>query len=809
MTSRAKFNLIAILIILCWATLVYSNTFNNSFHYDDYEVIVNNSLIRKASNFIHFPGLMERLGEFRPLAYLSFALNYYYGGLDVYGYHIVNLLIHLIVCILVYAIVGKLLFKTEGCPSSQPVSLLPLFSALLFATHPINTQSVNYISSRSFSLAILFYLLSLYLFLRFLDHRSTIHKPKSVIHTIYYICSFASYMLALLSREIAITLPLTLILADLFFYNSTSGTAYLSSNKPRGNILKEKNEDSYSASLRNVKLLAARFRLYHVPYWLIIILGLIRLSKPDTIVPLSTNLLMACKAYVYYLQLIFLPTGLSIDHFFPSSSHLLQSTSSWGQIFDFISIFIVILLIAIGFLIYKWEKILSFCIFLYLIGPVPTSSTILTNPGSLYTMIAEHRIYSSGIGFNIFLGMLIIGVSRFIERRVNYRKRATFMAIRQPKYMPTYYKNYLIQCSLILLILISYSVITFKRNYDWKDEISLWSKAIALYPDDPGAEYNRFKAIKQMGIAYLQKGDIDKAIERFNRAIGIKYDDVKVHNNLGFALARKGLFDESIKAYEDALKIEPDSAITHNNIGVSYKEKGRLDESINSFKKAIQLNNNYGPGHFNLAVSYEEKGFLDEAIMEYKESLRLKPDNILAMYRLGNILLNKGSLDEAISMFSELLQVSALERFDSLDIDKTEGSFSVLNEQIRKDKTYLQFHSLNKLGIVFLQMGKIDDAIKRFHLAINYRYDDANVHNNLGYAYYKKGMFYEAEDEFKISLRLDPNLAEAHNSLGVIYFSIGAYENAVREFKETIRLRPEHIEAHKNLDLMKKMARLQ
>lgn len=805
----SRFNLIAILTILCWGCLIYSNTFNNSFHYDDYEVVVNNSLIRKPSNFIYLIDIDKRIGEFRPLTYLSLALNYSLGGLDVHGYHLVNLFIHLIVCILVYVIVGKVLFKTRWRQDPKSMLLVPLFSSLLFVTHPINTQSVNYISSRSFSLCILFYLLSLYLFLRFLDYRSTTHKHKPFIYAIYYICSFASYLAALLTREIAITLPLTILLCDLFFYNPRSGEVCLLSNKSRKDILKDKNGIKHSSSLRNVKLLADISRLYHAPYWLVIILVLIRLAMPDTIVPLSTNLLIACKAYVYYLQLLFWPAGLSIDHFFPVSSALLQSPYSLEQFFNLLSIFMVILLIAIGFIIYKWEKIFSFCVFLYFIGPVPTSSIILTNPGSLHTVIAEHRIYSSSIGFNIFLSMLIIGISRFIERWFSRSKRGILSLSAHTRDRPNYYKGYVIQCSLILPIILSYSVITFKRNYDWNDELSLWSKAIALYPDDPGSEYNRFKAIKQIGIAYLQNGEIDKAIEEFNRAIGIKYDDVKVHNNLGFAFAKKGLFDESIKAYENALKIDPDSAITHNNIGVSYKEMGQLDKAINSFKKAVQINNNYGPGHFNLAVAYEENGLLDEAINEYKHALRLKPNNILAMYRLGDILINKGSLDEGISILSELLRISALEEFDGLDIDSTEGSFSVLNEQIRKMKTGLQFNSLNRLGIVFLEMGQIDEAIKRFDLAVDYRYYDANAHNNLGCAYYKKGMFYEAENEFKTAIRLDPNLAEAHNSLAIIYFNKGAYEKAIQGFKEAIRLRPDHVDAHKNLELIKKMADLQ
>jgi hypothetical protein len=194
---------------------VYSNTFHVPFLWDDRTSIVENPVIKSVGNFF-FNTKGYEYNPRRFIGYMSFALNYFMGGLDVTGYHVFNLAVHIVNSLLVYALV-LLTFRTPRMKGTSIVSssgLVALGAALLFVVHPVQTQAVTYIVQRLTSLAVMWYLLSLCLYAGWRLWQEA-HGGKGLL---LYGFTLISIVLAMKTKEIAFTLPLMIVLYDFYFF---------------------------------------------------------------------------------------------------------------------------------------------------------------------------------------------------------------------------------------------------------------------------------------------------------------------------------------------------------------------------------------------------------------------------------------------------------------------------------------------------------------------------------------------------------------------------------------------------------------
>src|SRR3989339_630830 len=207
------------LFIALAVLLPYSNTFNASFHFDDESAIIANAVTQKGS-----PAQIVRAYPHRFIGYWTFALNYRLHGLSVTGYHIVNIIIHLLASLLVFALVTMLmktpsLRRNAGRPSETPLQApgtgwVPLFAALIFAVHPVQTQAVTYIVQRLASLTALWYLLAMTAYVR---GRLAATDDKKHAWP-WMILSFAAGLLSMFTKENAATLPVALVMIEGFFF---------------------------------------------------------------------------------------------------------------------------------------------------------------------------------------------------------------------------------------------------------------------------------------------------------------------------------------------------------------------------------------------------------------------------------------------------------------------------------------------------------------------------------------------------------------------------------------------------------------
>jgi hypothetical protein len=374
--------LLSLLSIIILGAIVYSNTLNASWHFDDSVVVTENwSLRNLRENFNTIFSANRSVGFF------TFTLNYYFNKLDVTGYHVVNILIHIVNALLVYSLV-MLTLKTPAMVKSRLANharFLALASGLIFVSHPIQTQAVTYIAQRFASLATLFYLLSLVLFVKARLHFLQGKGFFSPLHCICYCFSLLSAFLAMHTKEITFTLPFIIILYELFFIDST-----LKSGGKRFLYL-----------LPFILMLAIipsnALKLSGVGKPLGDIIGEIREQVQETpLISRGDYLLTQFNVIVTYIRLLFLPMNQNLDYDYPIARSLFQFPT-------FLSfLFLLALFILAVYLFFKENRLISFAILWFFITLSVESSII-----PIRDVIFEHRIYLPSVGFVILMAIFL------------------------------------------------------------------------------------------------------------------------------------------------------------------------------------------------------------------------------------------------------------------------------------------------------------------------------------------------------------------------------------------------------------------
>ena len=607
--------LVHIVLIVALGLLAYSNTFYGPFQFDDKPQIIDNPVIKDLKNFTK--GYDYNTQRF--IGYLSFALNYHFGGFDVISYHIVNLIIHIANALLVYFFI-LLTFRTpsmlQSTDSSPPEPVLTaLFSALLFVSHPLQTQAVTYIIQRFASLAAFFYLLSLVMYIK----GRLASRPTGTL-----LFSLLSAVLAMKTKEIAFTLPLVILLYEFIFFKAP---------------LKK----------RLLFLLPVLLTLIIVPLSLLysdkplgeILLDVSEKTKVQTAMSRWEYLITEMRVIITYIRLIFLPINQNLDYDYPAYHSLFTSSV-------FLSFVFLLSILGLGvYLLYKAHRaelkaqsedalkskshalcampytsyrLIGFGILWFFITLSVESSII-----PIMDVIFEHRLYLplAGVSIGITTGVLLAAKRLKIEKIV----------------MP-----------VIVLITLLLSGLTYARNTLWNDEISLWQDAAKK-------SLNKDRPHNHLGNAYASQNQLDRAIAEYQTALQLKPDYAEAHNNLGVAYASQGQLDWAIADFQTALQLEPDYAEAHSNLGNAYTAQGQLDKAIAEYQTALRLKPDFAEAHSNLGNAYTFQGQFDEAIAEYQTALRLKPDYAKVHDNLGIVYAAQGQLDRAIAEFQTALRL--------------------------------------------------------------------------------------------------------------------------------------------------------
>ena len=698
-------NIFSILIILSIAFLSYFNTFTNSFHFDDFKYIVNNEGLKEDFqhvflSYLCFPTCHDILSNLsnRPIIFYTLLLNHSLGGFNVFGFHVVNLTVHIITCLLIFLFAKEILsinrFLKTSDQSKNKLNI-PLISALLFAVHPMNTQVITYITGRTTSIAVCFYMASFLFFIKGVRQ----NLPWKIL---FYALSIVFLIMGYGSKMIILTVPVMFIIYYLFF------------TPLKSIFFKRFFESIFIRIIIQTIVITSPFILIFISSHLNILsffrmdFGFlqklfdpiqIKLMHIDSMakdnLSMTIYLLTEFKVIVfYYIKMIFFPFNQNIDPDFPVAHGITDSGVA-------LSLGVILLCLFAGIYFYKNNRIIAFGIFWFFITLLPTSSIL-----PLRDMITEHRLYLPLAGFILTIPLCL---NQFIIRykKSSFKQLAYFI-------LP------------VFLLIIVFSVLTVKRNFVWKNEKSLWSDAAEKSPRLPRPLNNLAEAYDKEGLAYDNKKNYKKAIEFLKKAIAISPTGYKYYNNLGKIYGRLGEFELATKNLKLALKYNPDYPFAHYNFGKVYELRGMLDNAIEEYSTAFkQTKDVYGKKYFfeacfNLANVYDKKGEYKKALDTYLNCRKLKPSFPKIYFAIGNIFIKTGNLDEAFKYYSRAVGLDRnyhLAKIAVANVFVMKGKFSkaieIYQQVIKSDPSNFNVH--NNLGLVFLQQMN-DPAQAAYHL---------------------------------------------------------------------------------------------
>ena len=549
--------LISIVLICLVGVIVYSNSFDCSFHFDDTFFIEQNIAIRSLSNAKAWWGFYSS----RPIVFLSFALNYHFHGLDVWGYHLVNLAIHIFNAVLVWWLV--MLTLATPVMRAQPISrhkgAMALFTALLFVSHPLATQSVTYISQRMASLATLFYLLSLALYVK--GRLREGNKDTRVLFL--YAGSILCAVLGMLTKEIVFTLPFALILYEYSFIRT----------------------DTWKIDIkdRGIQIPIIILGIFVVFISLTFSLKIFSPKSPflayDYPITAWQYLLTQFSVILTYIRLFILPVNQNLDYDYPISHSLLELHTLFGLLS-------LTGILVLGILLFRRYRLIAFGIFWFFLTISVESSIIPI----AHDVIFEHRTYLPGFGF--FL-VLMGTVFYFLWDR--YRQ---------------------VSVAALVLLVLTNTVLTYERNKVWKSESTLWADCLKKSPNKPRSLYNYGRELATAGHA-------SEALTYYDKAIKANPHLLEAYYNRGIAYGRLGNHNQAIGDFGRAIEINPKYAEAYNSRGIAHNNLGNYALAIGDFDRAIEIKPTFAEAYYNRGIAYNNLGDQNKAIENFEIASKL------------------------------------------------------------------------------------------------------------------------------------------------------------------------------------------
>lgn len=545
-----------LLLVIILGTLGYSNTLNVPFQFDDVPNIVENPVIKNLDHYLapskaqiykgstEYPMLIKRY-----IGSLTFALNYKINGLDVTGYHVVNLVIHLITALLLYWFV-RLIFRSLSSTGNRDNHLFnnypsttAFFASLLFVTHPIQTQAVTYIIQRFTSLAAMFYLFAIIMYIKarlpFNDSSNQGQGVKIGIKVpLYYLISLLAAVLAMKTKEIAFTLPAMIVLYEFLFF--------------RG---KTKHRVLYLAPFVVTMLIIPATMMSLGKASGDIAEGVNVVTRLQTDMPRLDYLFTEFRVIMTYIRLIFFPVGQNLDYDYP----LYHSISDPEVFLSFASLLFIAC--AAIYCFYRYRKTLPvtkvvFFGTAWFFATLSVESSVIP----IVDVIFEHRMYLPSLGLFLVIGLLLAMV---IEK------------CRQKK------AEVVVFLSVIIASLV-FTGITHSRNNVWNNKVVFWQDVVNKSP-------NKARGYNYLGLAHYEEGNLEQAIKHYEKCVSLAPSYANAYSNLGIAYYDKGLIDEAITAFRAAIKADPSHADAHYNLGIAYGTKGLMREAYMEMRRGSML----------------------------------------------------------------------------------------------------------------------------------------------------------------------------------------------------------------------------
>ena len=579
------------LILAVVTILAYQHAWHGGFLWDDDAYIINNELLTAPDGWQRIWFSLDSPSQYFPFTYSTFRIEHALWGLDTTGYHWVNLLLHVGNALLVWAVLARL--KVPGS----------WLAAAIFALHPVQVESVAWITERKNVLMGFFFLLTLLAWIAFVDKRS--RRPW-----MFYCLALISYVLALSAKATACTLPAALFLI-LWLQKKPITMRRFIQIVP------------FVVLGIGMGLLAVWWERYHQGTNR----GVFTFLSP------MERILVASRAVWFYLSKIFWPSNLTF--IYP------RWNISPADLIDYIWLLAGIAACAAIYFVRRYfgrSVEVAAAFFVATLTPVLGFIMLFT---FRYTFVADHYQYLACIGP---IALASAGIVTLSDRFTHYRA---------------------VIVSAALLVVASFGTLTWRQAATYSDIETLWRTTLARNPecwmahtnigivflqqgkiDDAIAHYrlalqmqaDSWDAEYNLGTALVAKGQVDEAILHCERAVGMRPTDPDAQVSLGNALFAKGRIDEAIAHYQKAITAQPDHFLARYSLGHALLEKGELEGAIQFCRSALLLRPSDADCQTTLAIALEEKGNPTEAIQHYQKALELAPKSISTLTNLAWLL---------------------------------------------------------------------------------------------------------------------------------------------------------------------------
>ncbi|MCX6993406.1 MAG: tetratricopeptide repeat protein [Kiritimatiellaeota bacterium] len=585
-------------IFLLAATLAaYWPVLGNSFvDFDDPLYVTENAMLQQGLNLdtARWTFVSKYAFTWHPVTWLSLMTDFELYRLKPMGYHLTNLLLHIVNTILLFIVLTGM---TRKMWSSAIV-------AVLFAVHPLHVESVAWISERKDVLSTFFFMLTLWAYARY-----TI-RPRVG----WYLVVLALYATGLMAKPMLVSLPLVLLLLD--YWPLQRLLPSQQPLPPQWPLPPADLTGPMRTSWWFLVMEKAPLALLSVAACVITFVVQHSTGAVGSFIqyPLGIRIANAALAYQNYLVHMVWPKHLAC--LYPYNLNLLFWKVGVAMIFlALVSVFCLWLWRRARYLIAGWLW--------YLITLVPVVGLVQVGNQAM----ADRYTYIPLIG--IFI-MIAWGVPDLVRRVLPEprRRQMTLDALA------------VLACGSVVLLGIG----TWLQAGTWKNTITVFEHAIAVTE-------NNYLAHNNLANALTGRGRLDDAVYHYGEALRIKPDYVEVHNNIAVTLARQGKVDEAIYHYREALRMRPDCAEVYVNLGTILYNRQNLDEAAGLFAQAIRINPGLANAHYNLGVVLMQKGQLPDAVNHYVVALEIRPDMLEAYNQLILALVACGEYGKAMIAF--------------------------------------------------------------------------------------------------------------------------------------------------------------
>jgi len=579
---------------------------NDFVEWDDYENLVNNPDYRGLGwSQLRWMFTTFHLGPYQPLSWFTLGIDYSIWGMNPFGYHLTNLVLHAANAVFFYYVSRTLLSIVWSIPDQaerSQVDYSAALAALLFAIHPLRVESVAWVTERRDVLSGLFYMGTIYAYLRGNSSPGGDLQARRWRHA-----ALGFFVLSLLSKAAAITLPIVLLILDIYPLKRLEW-------HPR---------DWFGPTGRAVLREKIPFMIVAVVFALLALIGQQQWSAFRSLEShgFGSRLTQAFFGTVFYLWKTLVPAALSPlyeipPHFTPWDPLIMTGVTAS-----------IIITISLFLLRARWPAFLA-CWAYHVVVLAPVLGIVQTGP----QLAADRYTYLACLGWAVLAGGLFL----YCLKRVGQGQSGVLAGSAAT-----------LAAAAILIPLV---FLTWHQTAIWRDTGTLWRHAVKLDPNSSIAHYN-------LGRFLAAQGNYADAVTHYRRALSIRPEDTDALNNLGLLLARRGEIEAALEEFQKTVRIDPNYARAYFNMGRVFARQRDYDQAIRNFQHALKLKPDEAEIYVALGNVFAVQGRLEAATTQFELAVQLKPESAEAHVALARALAARSKKEDAEKHYQQALQL--------------------------------------------------------------------------------------------------------------------------------------------------------